>query len=137
MTASEEQISSAEPMPSAVNVAHIVYGLHTIAIITGLIGSVSIIFSFIGSVPSIIAVVINYVKQGDAYGTWVASHYRWQIRTFWFAVLWFLIAMALIFTVVGIVIAVPLLIGITIWLIYRVARGWMRLKDGLEMYVED
>ena len=137
MADSEELSSTIEPLPSAVNVAHIVYGLHTIAIITGLVGSISIIFSFVGSIPSIIAVIINYVKQGDARGTWVASHYRWQIRTFWFAVLWFFIATVLIFTLVGIVIAIPLLAVVTIWVIYRVTRGWLRLRDGLEMYVDD
>lgn len=134
MTNETDEIS-AEPMPSAVNVAHVVYGLHTLAIVSGLIGTVTVVGSFIGSVPSIIAVIINYVKRGDARGTWVYSHYRWQIRTFWFAFLWFMITLVLFFTIIGIVIAIPLFIAVTIWLIYRIARGWLRLQDGLEMYV--
>jgi uncharacterized membrane protein len=130
-----EQQSIAEPMPSVITVANVVYALHTLAIVVGLAGSATIVGSFVGSVPSIIAVILNYVKRGDARGTWVASHYRWQIRTFWFALLWAIIGCALVFTVVGIVIGVPVLIALTLWLIYRIARGWLRLRDRKPMYV--
>ena len=91
--------------------------------------------SFIGSVPSIIAVILNYIKRGDARGTWVESHFRWQIRTFWFVFLWFLVALILILTFVGMVVGVPLLLAVTIWLIYRITRGWLRLQDRRPMYV--
>jgi uncharacterized membrane protein len=129
-----EQQSITEPMPSVITVANVVYALHTLAIVVGLAGSATIVGSFVGSVPSIIAVILNYVKRGDARGTWVASHYRWQIRTFWFALLWAIIGWALIFTVVLIVIGVPVLIALTLWLIYRIARGWLRLRDHKPMY---
>ena len=127
--------AQSEPAASVLNVAHVVYGLHTLAIVIGLIGSVTVIGSFIGSVPSIIAVILNYVKRGDARGTWVESHFRWQIRTFWYVFLWFLVAIILILTFVGMVVGVPLLLAVTIWLIYRIARGWLRLQDRLPMYV--
>jgi len=130
-----EQQSIAEPMPSVITVANVVYALHTLAIVVGLAGSATIVGSFVGSVPSIIAVILNYVKRGDARGTWVASHYRWQIRTFWFALLWAIIGWALVFTVVGILIGGPVLIALTLWLIYRIARGWLRLRDRKPMYV--
>jgi len=129
-----EQQSLTEPMPSVITVANVVYALHTLAIVVGLVGSATIVGSFVGSVPSIIAVILNYVKRGDARGTWVASHYRWQIRTFWFALLWAIIGWALILTVVLIVIGVPVLIALTLWLIYRIARGWLRLRDHRPMY---
>jgi len=129
-----EQQSLTEPMPSVITVANVVYALHTLAIVVGLAGSATIVGSFVGSVPSIIAVILNYVKRGDARGTWVASHYRWQIRTFWFALLWAIIGWVLIFTVVGIFIGVPVLIALTLWLIYRIARGWLRLRDHRPMY---
>ena len=129
-----EQQSLTEPMPSVITVANVVYALHTLAIVVGLAGSATIVGSFVGSVPSIIAVILNYVKRGDARGTWVASHYRWQIRTFWFALLWAIIGWVLIFTVVGIFIGVPVLIALTLWLIYRIARGWLRLRDHKPMY---
>ena len=134
MNAQERQ-NAVEPMPSVVTVAHIVYALHTVAIVIGVAGTATVIGSFIGSVPSIIAVILNYVKRGDARGTWVESHYRWQIRTFWFAVLWVVIAVLLILTVVGAIVGFPVLIALTLWLIYRIARGWLRLRDKRPMYV--
>lgn len=134
-TVDNPDIQSA-PTSSIINVAHLVYGLHTLAIVTGLIfGSVTVIGSFIGSVPSIIAVIINYIKRADARGTWVESHFRWQIRTFWFVLLWLVVAVVLIMTLIGMLIALPMLLAITIWLIYRIARGWLRLQEELPMYV--
>ncbi len=129
------QQSAVEPLPSVLAVANVVYALHTLAIIVGVAGAATIVGSFVGSVPSIIAVILNYVKRGDARNTWADSHYRWQIRTFWFALLWFVIGWALIFTVVGVVVGVPILAALTVWLIYRIARGWLRLRDRRPMYV--
>jgi uncharacterized membrane protein len=123
------------PPPAGVTAAHIVYALHTFAIIVGIAGTATVVGSFIGSVPSIVAVIINYVKRGEARGTWVESHYRWQIRTFWYALLWFLVGWALILTIVGVLVGVPVLIALTVWLIYRIARGWLRLNDRQPMYV--
>jgi uncharacterized membrane protein len=131
----QERQNAVEPMPSVVTVAHIVYALHTLAIVIGIAGTATVIGSFIGSVPSIIAVILNYVKRGDARGAWVESHYRWQIRTFWFAVLWFAIAVLLIVTILGALIGIPILVVLTLWLIYRIARGWLRLRDKRPMYV--
>lgn len=124
-----------EPLPSVVTVANIVYALHTFAIVVGVAGTATVIGSFIGSVPSIVAVILNYVKRGDARSTWAESHYRWQIRTFWFAVLWFVIAWVLIVTILGALIGVPILVAVTLWLVYRIARGWLRLRDKRPMYV--
>jgi uncharacterized membrane protein len=129
-----EQPGNAEPLPSAVTVAHIVYALHTLAIVVGVAGSATVVGSFVGGVPSILAVILNYVKRGDARGSWVDAHYRWQIRTFWYALLWFVVAWLFIFTLVGMVIGVPILVVLTAWLIYRIARGWLRLNDRKPMY---
>ena len=118
-----------EPMPSVITVAHIVYALHTFAIIVGITGAATVIGSFVGSLPSILAVLLNYAKRSEARGTWVESHYRWQIRTFWFALLWALIGWVLIFTIVGAVVGIPILLMLTLWLIYRIGRGWLRLRD--------
>ena len=79
--------------------------------------------------------ILNYVKRGDARGSWVASHFRWQIRTFWFALAWLLVAVLLIVTLVGAPVGIGLLVVLTIWLIYRIARGWLRLLDRQPMYV--
>ena len=131
---SAEETNSAKPVPSALVGAHIVYGLHTVAIVLAIVGSATVIGGFLGSMPSIIAVIINYLKRGSARGSWAASHYRWQIRTFWFALLWLLIAVLLIVTVVGSPFGMALLLVVTLWLIYRIARGWLRLLDKRPMY---
>jgi uncharacterized membrane protein len=129
-----DQQGSGEPMPSVLSVAHLVYALHTVAIVVGIVGAATVIGSFVGGLPSIAAVIFNYVKRGDARGTWIASHYRWQIRTFWFTLLWALIGWALVITIIGAVVGVPILIALTLWLMYRIGRGWLRLRDRQPMY---
>jgi uncharacterized membrane protein len=121
-------------MPSVLNVAQLVYALHTLAIVIGIVGAATVIGSFVGSLPSIVAVILNYAKRGGARGTWVDSHYRWQIRTFWFALLWALIGWGLLITIIGAVVGVPILIALTLWLMYRIGRGWLRLNDRRPMY---
>lgn len=120
--------------PSVVTIANVVYALHSLAIVIGIVGAATVVGSFVGSVPSIAAVVLNYVKRGDARGTWVESHYRWQIRTFWFALLWFCVGWIFILTIIGALVGIPVLVALTIWLVYRIARGWMRLSDRRPMY---
>ena len=132
---SDEETKSVEPVPSALVAAHIVYGLHAVAIVLGITGAATVVGGFVGSVPSIIAVIINYLKRGSARNSWAASHYRWQIRTFWFALLWLIIAMLLVVTLIGAPVGMGLLLALTLWLIYRIARGWMRLLDRQPMYV--
>ena len=127
--------TSGEPLHSSLIAAHIVYGLHAIAIGLGIVGTATVIGGFVGSLPSIIAVIISYVKRGGARGSWAASHFRWQIRTFWFALLWLLIALLLIVTLVGAPVGLGLLAAVTLWLIYRIGRGWLRLFDKQAMYV--
>ena len=112
-----------------------VYALHSLAILVGVAGTASVIGSFVGSVPSIVAVILNYAKRSEARGSWLESHYRWQIRTFWFALAWIVLASFLFVTIVGIVFAIPIFAAITAWVIYRIARGWLRLRDRLPMYV--
>src|SRR4029453_10662250 len=90
----ERSSSGPEPLPSVVTVANVVYALHALAILVGIAGSAGVIGSFGGSVPSIAAVILNYLKRRDARGTWLESHYRWQIRTFWYALLWLVLAAA-------------------------------------------
>ena len=99
MSDDEKQIVG--PPGSALIAAHIVYGLHSFAIVLGIVGSTTVIGGFLGSVPSIIAVILSYVKRGDPRGSWAESHFRWQIRTFWHALLWLVIAVLLIVTLVG------------------------------------
>jgi uncharacterized membrane protein len=131
-----KETRSEEPRHSALVAAHVVYGLHTIAIALGIAGATTVIGGFVGSLPSIVAVIINYLKRSSARGSWAASHYRWQIRTFWFALLWLLVAVLLVVTVVGAPFGLGLMFALTLWLIYRIARGWLRLLDKQPMYVK-
>ncbi len=110
------------------DVAQLVYLLHTIAIAVGVLTSATVVGSFLGGVPSLIAVVINYLKRHEARGTWIDSHFGWQIRTFWYALAWSVLAAILFFTFIGIPLAIVIVIGLTLWVIYRVARGWLRLR---------
>ena len=95
------------PAPGLVTVAHLVYALHALSLLIGVTTAATIVGAFVFGVPSIIAVVINYVKREEARGTFLESHFRWQIRTFWFALLWCMIGGVLFFTFVGI----PLALG--------------------------
>src|ERR671923_2112700 len=102
---------SAEPASSLVNVTHLVYALHSLSLLIGVTTAATIVGAFVFGVPSIVAVVINYVKRGEARGTFLESHFRWQIRTFWFALLWVVIGGMLFVTFVGIPLAVAIYFG--------------------------
>lgn len=115
------------PPQGLVTLTHVIYALHAFSAITGMIGAAFIVTAFLTGWPSIIAVILNYVKRSDVRGTWLDSHFSWQIRTFWFAVLWVLIGAVLFATVVGIPFAVILWIATGIWVLYRIIRGWLAL----------
>lgn len=130
----EETAVNASPAPSLVKVAHVVYALHALSLLIGITTAATIIGAFVFGVPSIIAVVINYLKGEEARGTFLASHFRWQIRTFWFALLWCLIAGFFFATFIGIPLAIVVFIAAGAWVIYRIARGWLALRDRKPMY---
>jgi uncharacterized membrane protein len=125
--------AAAAPSQSLVTTAHVVYALHTLGLVIGAFGTASVIGAFLFGWPSIIAVIINYVKRSEVRGTWLESHFSWQIRTFWWALLW-----AVVIGLIGLVLTI-VLVGFAIWIVgffilgiwaaYRIARGWLRLKD--------
>lgn len=121
--------SPTEDAPGLVTLTHIIYGLHAFAIVTGILGSATIVGSFLGSLPSILAVILNYARRSETRGTWLESHFSWQIRTFWFALLWVVIAVALALTVIGFPLTIGILIGLTLWVVYRIGRGWLALNE--------
>src|SRR5687768_15555194 len=127
---------AAEPAPSLVTWTHAIYALHAISLVTGIVGAVTVVGAFLTGWPSLIAVILNYVKRSDVRGTWLESHFRWQIRTFWFGLLW--VALCVLFVIVtlgaGLLIAwLPLTI-VGLWFIYRIVRGWLALLDRRPMY---
>lgn len=115
--------------------AHIMYGLHALSAAGGVLTSAFVLTSFLYSWPSIIAVIINYVTRDNVRGTWLESHWRWQLRTFWFAVLWYLIHGLLMITIIGIPAAFMVIVITGLWVLYRVIRGWMALLNRATMPV--
>ena len=119
----------AAPRHSLVTLTHVLYALHGFSALMGVLTPAFIVTSFLAGWPSIIAVIINFVKRDDVRGSYLESHFNWQLRTFWYALLWVIVAFLLVMTLIGIIIAVPLAIGLGIWVLYRIARGWLALID--------
>jgi uncharacterized membrane protein len=121
------------PSKTVINVAHIVYALHAVSLAIGAFGAASVIGAFLFGWPSIIAVVLNYYYRSEARGTWVESHFSWQIRTFWFAALWStlvaLVSLVLVIILIGIATWVVGLFLLGVWAVVRITRGWLRLRD--------
>jgi uncharacterized membrane protein len=120
------------PPPGLVTYVHLIYGLHAFAVLTGVLTSSTIAGRFLFGLPSIIAVILNYARRNEARGTWLESHFAWQIRTFWFALLWIvvtlLISAPLTLIVVGIFFAIAGFALVGLWVAYRVVRGWLALR---------
>jgi uncharacterized membrane protein len=114
-----------------------IYALHAFSLAVGIVGTATVVGAFLTGWPSLIAVILNYVKRSEVRGTWLESHFRWQIRTFWFGLLW--VGLCVLFIVltfgIGILIAWLPLVIVAVWFVYRTVHGWMRLRDGKPMYV--
>jgi len=115
-------IMSEERLQATKNLTAIVYALQAVGFLLG--------------ITWVVAIIVNYVKKEDVKGTWLESHFRWQIRTFWYGALWVaLCALFVVFTLGFGLFVVWLPLGIVaLWFIYRVARGWMALNDRKTMY---
>ena len=102
---------------SAYKLSHVVYALQAV--------------SFFLGVTLIIAVIINYVKREDVKDSWLASHYTWQIRGFWYSLLWLLLGGLTFRQGIGAFI----LTSWAIWFIYRIIKGWIYLNDKRPLYL--
>jgi uncharacterized membrane protein len=124
---------------SLITYTNVIYALHALAVVIGLSSAHTIIGSFIGGAPSLIAVIMNYVRRSATVGTFLESHFRWQIRTFWFALLWAVVigfvGMPLVLVIIGIPLVILGLYALSLWIAYRVVRGWLALRDRRPMYV--
>jgi uncharacterized membrane protein len=133
------------PGEGLIGLTHLMYALHGFSALMGVLGPAFVLTAFLTGWPSIIAVIINYVKRGDAHGSFLESHFRWQLRTFWFAVLWLLVMCALLamtlwipvtpIAFVGIPLSIALGVVVGIWVLYRIIRGWMSLTGRKPMPV--
>ncbi len=97
-------------------ITHVVYGLLGLGLL-------------LGWFPAVIGVILNYVKLEDVKGTWLESHFRWQIRTFWWGLLWAVIGIITWLIVIGWFI----LNADGIWILYRVIKGWLNLNESKPM----
>lgn len=129
--------ASGTPLRGLIEYTHWIYALHALSVLTALLTTRAVALRFAFGLPSIIAVIMNYVRREAARGTWLESHFRWQIRTFWYAWLWILVtsivSMPLLIVGIGFLLAMLGLGIVGIWVIYRVARGWISLREGRTM----
>jgi uncharacterized membrane protein len=109
-------ITSTENVESAKTLTTVIYALYAASYFVG--------------VTAIVAIVMNYVKREDVAGTYLESHFRWQIRTFWFGMIWGALGAITMVFIIGWFV----LIANGIWIIYRIVKGWLRLNDGKPMY---
>lgn len=117
----------ARPLPTGA--ALVVYALFALAALIGVASHGFPLFAPLFGLIGLIAIVVAYVKRGEAAGSWLASHFRWLIRTFWWSLLWALIGGLVLVTLGLVLIGIPIAIAIwavdTIWVIYRVIRGYL------------
>ena len=121
------------PKKNLLFVTQLVYILHGLSIVIGLMTGATIISAFLFGWPSIAAVILNYIMAPDARGTFLQSHFSWQIRTLWYGMIW-----TVLVAIVGVLLT-PFVIGPFIWLIgfvvlgiwvaYRIVVGWLRLRQ--------
>jgi len=121
--------------PNLISYTHWMYALHAASAVMGILTSAAVATAFVFGIPSIVAVVMNYVKRGEVRGTWLDSHFAWQLRTFWWAAFWIVVislfsAPLVLALGLGIVTWALGFAIVGIWVIYRVVRGWLALKDG-------
>jgi uncharacterized membrane protein len=122
------------PAPSLISTTLLIYGLYGLAAVIALAAHGFPPLAPLGGIAGIVAIIMAHVKRGDAAGTWLASHYRWLIRTFWFSLLWGVIGgiIAALFWwlfFIGVVIGYAIWIATTIWVLYRLIKGYMLFKD--------
>jgi uncharacterized membrane protein len=98
------------------DITQVIYGLYAASIVVGL--------------TYIVAIILNYVKKDEVAGTMYESHFRWQINTFWYSLLWFFVGLLTFWFVVGFFVW----LASGIWFIYRIVVGWLRLSEGKPMY---
>jgi uncharacterized membrane protein len=105
----------ADKLASLKTLTTVIYGLYALSLVFG--------------VTAIIAIVLNYIKEEEAFGTWLDSHFTWQIRTFWWGVVWFVLGGLTWIILIGWVVW-----GVAyVWFIYRIAKGWLNLNDNKPM----
>jgi uncharacterized membrane protein len=128
-TAPESPLAPGTPSASLISTTLVVYALFGVAAIAGLVSSGLVLIAPLMGIVGIIALILAYVKRSEATGTWLASHYRWLIRTFWFSFLWGIVGGLVFVTLIGIPVAFAIWVATAIWVIYRLLRGYVLFND--------
>src|SRR5258708_10744552 len=127
------QATPVTPTPSLISTTLFIYALYGAAAVIALAAHGLPAVAALGGIAGIVAIIMAHVKRSDAAGTWLASHYRWLIRTFWFSFMWGVLGAIIFFVlfiiVIGIFIAYGIWLTTTIWVLYRLIRGYMLFKD--------
>lgn len=113
----EVTTQTGEVEKSAKTKAVIVYALQAAGILTG-------------GLTAIVGLILNYAQKAEVTGTVAESHFRWQMRTFWFSLLWMVVSIILTFAFIGYFTA----LATSAWVLYRIVRGWLALHEGKPMY---
>ena len=107
--------SKPEPDDNLKNLTQLVYILQAISLVVG--------------VTSIAGLILNYLKRVEVKGTFLESHFAWQMKTFWFALLGVILGWLLAIVLIGFLI----LGAVGLWYIYRIVKGWLAFNDGKEL----
>ncbi len=116
------------PPPSLAKITFLIYALHLFSAINGLLSPALIITAFLTGWPSIIALVMCYIWKDDATSTYLASHFEWLIKTFWWALIWLVVSWLLVATVILSVIGLPMMLVVGVWVLYRLFKGIFALN---------
>jgi len=119
--------STRPPTSGEVSLAYLIYGLHIFSALTGVLSTALVITAFLTGWPSIIAVILTYLKRDDVRGTYLETHFNWTLHTFWYCTLWVLIGGILAFTIVGFFVGIIIWVGTGLWVLYRLIRGLLNL----------
>jgi uncharacterized membrane protein len=137
MNSAEDQLVRRQPSEGLVHYTHMIYALHALAVLTGILTTSTIAGRFLFGLPSIVAVILNYARRDEVRGSWLETHFEWQIHTFWYALLWvcvtLLVSAPLVVIYVGVLLAIAGLSVVGLWVAYRVVRGWLALHAGQAM----
>jgi len=106
-----ELTSTEDTLRSNKNLTWAIYGLYAA--------------SFLVGITSIVAIILNYVKRGDVAGTYLESHFTWQIRTFWIGVIVAIVGALLMLVLVGWLVW----LADMVWVIYRLVVGGLKLSE--------
>jgi uncharacterized membrane protein len=124
-------ILMAEDLPkrSLVLLVFFIYGLHAFSALTGLLTPAFIVTAFLTGWPSLLAVLLSYLKRFSAQGTYLESHFAFLIRTFWLALLWLIVAGLCMITLIGFFPGVGIILIVGLWVLYRLLKGLSYLLD--------